>query len=382
MANDKDFIVKNAVEVGGPTNVTLGTITSGTVDLSTGNYFSETLAANTTYAFSNAGDVQSFQLEVTGGAVVEYYDLTNASYDSISVSVSTQDASMGGLFFKTDGTKMFTTGFAGDKVYEYGLSTAWDITTASFTQDFSVATEETGPVGLAFKPDGTEMYVVGQTGDDVNQYTLSTAWDISTASYTRVFSIAAQETTPEDVRFKPDGTKMYVCGSTTNAKISEYTLSTAWDISTASYTTTVNLSAQGTNPKGFDFSADGTRLVTVVDAGDTMYQYTLSTAWNISTATYDNISLSVSGENGTPVSLAFKSDGSKVYMLGTTTPDSVYQYSTTTSTTTTLTWPTSIEWAGGGAPAAPATGETDLFTFSTDDGGTSYIGLKTADNLS
>jgi hypothetical protein len=47
-----------------------------------------------------------------------------------------------------------------------------------------------------------------------------------------------------------------------------------------------------------------------------------------------------------------------------------------------ITWPSSIEFAGGVAPAAPATGETDIFTFSTDDGGTSYIGTKTADNLS
>ena len=68
MANNKDFIVKNAVEVGGSTKTTLGTITSGTVNLSTGNYFSDTLAANTTYTFSNAGDVQSFQLEVTGAS--------------------------------------------------------------------------------------------------------------------------------------------------------------------------------------------------------------------------------------------------------------------------------------------------------------------------
>jgi len=47
-----------------------------------------------------------------------------------------------------------------------------------------------------------------------------------------------------------------------------------------------------------------------------------------------------------------------------------------------LTWPSSIEWAGGVAPSAPATGETDVFTLSTDDGGTSYVGVKTADNLS
>ena len=68
MSNNKDFILNNAVEVGGPTKVTLGTITSGTVDLSTGNYFSETLAADTTYTFSNTGDVQSFQIEITGAS--------------------------------------------------------------------------------------------------------------------------------------------------------------------------------------------------------------------------------------------------------------------------------------------------------------------------
>jgi len=47
-----------------------------------------------------------------------------------------------------------------------------------------------------------------------------------------------------------------------------------------------------------------------------------------------------------------------------------------------ITWPSSIEWAGGIAPSAPAVGETDLFTITTDDGGTTYTGVKTADNLS
>lgn len=68
MSNNQDFILKNAIEVGKDTKVTLGTITSGTVDLSTGNYFAETLAANTTYTFSNPGDVQSFQMEITGAS--------------------------------------------------------------------------------------------------------------------------------------------------------------------------------------------------------------------------------------------------------------------------------------------------------------------------
>jgi len=68
MANNKDFIIKNALEVGKDTKTTLGTITSSDVDLSTGNYFADTLASDTTYTFSNAGDVQAFQIEVTGAS--------------------------------------------------------------------------------------------------------------------------------------------------------------------------------------------------------------------------------------------------------------------------------------------------------------------------
>ena len=68
MANDKDFVVNGPVAIGKDTKVTVGSITSGDIDLSTGNYFDDTLAANTTYTLSNAGDVQAFQLEVTGAS--------------------------------------------------------------------------------------------------------------------------------------------------------------------------------------------------------------------------------------------------------------------------------------------------------------------------
>ena len=34
--------------------------------------------------------------------------------------------------------------------------------------------------------DGTKMYIVGSSGDSVESWTLSTAWDISTGSYDSV----------------------------------------------------------------------------------------------------------------------------------------------------------------------------------------------------
>jgi hypothetical protein len=49
------------------------------------------------------------------------------------------------------------------------------------------------------------------------------------------------------------------------------------------------------------------------------------------------------------------------------------------STAYTVTWPTSVDWAGGTAPDAPGTGETDLYVFWTRDGGTTWYGVQSID---
>ena len=49
--------------------------------------------------------------------------------------------------------------------------------------------------------------------------------------------------------------------------------------------------------------------------------------------------------------------------------------------THTLTWPASVDWAGGTAPDAPASGETDVYTFMTVDGGTTWYGFLAGDAM-
>ena len=51
----------------------------------------------------------------------------------------------------------------------------------------------------------------------------------------------------------------------------------------------------------------------------------------------------------------------------------------TVSGTRTVTWPTSVDWAGGITPNAPADGETDIFCFLTRDGGTTWYGFLGGD---
>jgi hypothetical protein len=53
----------------------------------------------------------------------------------------------------------------------------------------------------------------------------------------------------------------------------------------------------------------------------------------------------------------------------------------TPSATVTVTWPSSVDWAGGTAPDAPASGETDVYVFYTQDGGTTYYGFQAGDAM-
>jgi hypothetical protein len=53
----------------------------------------------------------------------------------------------------------------------------------------------------------------------------------------------------------------------------------------------------------------------------------------------------------------------------------------TPSGTYTVTWPASVDWAGGTAPDAPASGETDVYAFYTQDGGTTYYGFLAGEGM-
>jgi hypothetical protein len=170
---------------------------------------------------------------------------------------------------------MYVTGYGSDAVHQYSLSTAWDISTASFDSvTFSVSSEDTTPRGVFFKSDGSKMYIAGDLNKRIYQYTLSTAWDLSTASYDSVsFSIIGQESTLEDLFFKSDGTKLYIIGSGQD-EINQYSLSTAWDISTASFDSIIfKTTDQETAPAGMFFKSDGTVMYIIGVSGDDVNQY-------------------------------------------------------------------------------------------------------------
>ena len=198
---------------------------------------------------------------------IGYGDLSNTTYTN-NYFTDGSNTNFRDFYVKSDGTKMWAILYSDDTVRQYSLSTAYNISTASYDNvNISVGTQEFEPRGLTFKPDGTKFYIVGKT-DTVYQYNLSTAFDLSTASYSNVSDyIGGSNDSPHSIRFKPDGTKMFILNRN-NDTVYEWALSTAWDITTIGSTPTSNFSITGVvdSPNSFDFNNDGTKVYIVGDS--------------------------------------------------------------------------------------------------------------------
>ncbi len=254
-------------------------------------------------------------------------NLRVASYDNVSFDTELSSGPSA-ITFSTNGAKMYLPN-GGERVRQYNLSTPYDLNTASFEVEFHDNTRsDSFGSGLEFSSDGTKIFSTVAARQTLNSYTLSTPWDISTIDKASFFEflLSAQDTGPLGVRFKPDGTKFYIIG-TQNDSFYQYTLSTPYDLSTAVYDNiSLNITVQDNIPTGLAFNSKGTKLFLVGAQNDSVYQYTLSTSYDLNTASYDNVSFSVASEDGTPAEVVFSQDDTKMYMAGAVT-NFVYQYS-------------------------------------------------------
>lgn len=271
-----------------------------------------------------ATDAPAAKLQVAGNTILSNVDMLNASYDSVSFSIAGEELTPQGIFFSPDGTRMYVIGTSGDDVNQYSLSTPWVISSASYVTVFSVSSQDLTPNALFFRADGLKMYILGNTNDTVFQYSLTTPWSVATASYDSVsFSVTTEETTPTGIFFKPNGLTMYITGSTGDA-VYQYTLSTAWNVSTATFTQSFSVGSQEIAPSDVSFTGDGTRMFVIGTTGDDVTVYNLTTPWDISTASHIG-QFSVQAQDTAPVGIYVKPDGTKFYIVGNTN-DSVYQY--------------------------------------------------------
>ena len=331
------------------------------------NFFDAgTLSADTTVSFTSV-PTNALWTYTANASLGEGWMIEGASYSGLNKSVLAEgNGSPSGVAFNSDGTKMYVSGTATSLIYQYTLSTAFNVSTATYDSvSFSLASQGTGYNSVVFSPDGTKMYSAEGNNNIVFQYTLSTAWDLSTATYASLSkSVSAQQAALFGVAFSSDGTKMYISGYTPS-KVHQYTLSTAWNVGTATYASLTVSTSQTNYPMGVAFNSDGTRMIILDYNNNRVLQYNLSTAWDVSTATYSTLQISLTDSlGGNSRGIGFNTDGSKMY-IASNGSSSIYEYYTGIGYA--ITTPASVQ----NPPITLVKSNSQVsYTFVTNDGGT------------
>lgn len=302
--------------------------TTPSLDVGTYNFFNQgTTTGDTTVSFSNVPTEAQWTYTTEIGAG-DAYDLSSAAYNA-TYSPS-NPINLHGIYAKNDGTKIYGFTYGGNvaanqNIYEFTLSTAHDLSTATQT---AVQNHGSSSVNLymwayTMSDNGQYFYGTGFAGSSAHtlqRWELSTPYDLSAGiTSSGSYYHGGTVSTVYGVFMNPTGTKMYL---TTGSNVYEFSMSTAYSLSGMSYTGN-SLSVTGTSPNvtGGDFNADGTKMFLHDSDNKTVLRYSLSTAYDISTASYDSVSTTYTSTEGKD--LVFAKDGGVYYHVVTGAADIV-----------------------------------------------------------
>lgn len=216
------------------------------------------------------------------------------------------------FYFKYDGTTIYLVSTNSD-TYAFNMGTPWDVTTIQtqtliLTSSFS----EQYPVDIHFKPDDTEFFLLNLSG--LWKYQGSPPYNIENFSYTYVVKTLTDS--PNSFYFKQDGSKLYTSNSDTG-KISEYSLSTNWDITNTSSPTNsniINFKYRISSSNSLKFNNSGSNFYIIHN--NSLLSFPLSPSWSLSSFSYPVGTLDIYSQTTNEVNgLFFKPDLTKLYFI-------------------------------------------------------------------
>jgi hypothetical protein len=244
-------------------------------------------------------------------------DLT--SVDSYSSNVeSFSEQNIQGVEFNSDGSKFYTITSTTDAIYEYSLSTPYDISTRGprTYKNLIRSSSNDNPTSATWSADGTKLFVFYQSSNVVATWSTSTPFSISGLSNTAATAVSTEFAGVRAGVFNSSGTKSYVVGL--GSGVWEFTHS-AYSFSIGNQTFhEFNLS----NLTGIRFNSDGTKLF--LHSVGTLYEYSLSTAYDLTSASLTTTYPLQSNY----AQFAFNNDGTELLVGGTAT----YVFTNTLST--------------------------------------------------
>jgi hypothetical protein len=270
------------------------------------------------FAFATNGT--AYQAALTEPYRITLQNFIN-SYQLAGVSTSSgNDILTRGMTVSQDGRHLYSVGLTYNRINHWRLPSVNKLNAYQqytklptyYVQSGGSSVHQIANPKPAYNYDGTKFYIVDEN-QEVHTWDLDPAfpYDIryrTYVGYTDPFSYGNRE-----IAFNNTNTKLYVLDRSNN-RIEQMSMTTASDVSTAtSDSVYMSFSSQLTNEVGMTFARNG--LYVYVANSTTVYQYDLTTAWDLSTASYANKSMSVSS----CTDIAINGDGSTMLHSRTNT---------------------------------------------------------------
>ncbi|MCG1036954.1 T9SS type A sorting domain-containing protein [Polaribacter sargassicola] len=250
------------------------------------------------------------------------YDVSSATTGVVAeLDVSSQESNPRGIAFNNDGSELYVIGMNGDdiNIYTFSSGNEYNLASATYSSKYSIKDNETEPQEVIFNDVGSKFYVIGTDGLDVDEYTLFSNFDFtSTVTYINSYKLETIEITIHDVLFNTDGSKMYVAGDALNS-VSQFNLPTPYDISTIEFEDALFIGSQETFIRGIQFNNVGDRFYIVGSQSDNIEEYSVSTPFDLSSSVSHLGSYNINSEDSNPSSFTFNNDGSLLFLLGNNT---------------------------------------------------------------
>ena len=256
--------------------------------------------------------------------------LDHAVYDGVSFTPTGLEDSDGiqGISFRPDGTRMFLEQVygSGSRIYQLDLAVPWLITSASYSAGnyFSTAGQMGPGNGIAFSPDGLHFYG-SNNASTLFQFDLSTAWDIRSATYSGKSVNVGSSSNPQNLRFRPDGGRLIISRYASNSVVA-VDLPTPWDLGGAAV---AGSPLTTSSPTCLEMRSDGLRMwVARYDTSNSLNRYitefSLSAPWDLSAAVAGT-TFSYAAQISQAQCSFVRPDGEKMWLTGDARV--IYQYS-------------------------------------------------------
>lgn len=247
-----------------------------------------------------------------------------------SVDVSDRDASPTGLAFDDAGERMYMSGRSSGEVHWYNTSD-WGLGIITHRGFFDTSAQDANLSAVAVEGDGRWLFVVGEETDSLYTYKMSEPYNVTTASPVRSFDLSTRSSGPKAVEFSNQGSDMWIV-SENAAEIDHYDLSDPYNTSAASFDDSYDTSSQTAAPTGMAFGDGGTRMLISGSNDDTIYQYRLSSPYELSSASYTGNSFDAGGEVNVLGGVEYEDAGRKVLVPDTNQGELIQYDSAQTAT--------------------------------------------------